>query len=66
MKIKSTNEKGQIEGYASVFNKLDLNGDIIEQNAFTKSIEEFSQGKKDWRRLVDAKGCIACEVLSIL
>ena len=46
MKIKSTNEKGQIEGYASVFNKLDLNGDIIEQNAFTKSIEEFSHGKK--------------------
>jgi len=46
MKIKSINEKGQIEGYASVFSELDLNGDIVEQGAFTKSIEEFSKGKK--------------------
>ncbi len=46
MKIKSINEEGQIEGYASVFCELDLNGDIVEQGAFTKSIEEFSRGKK--------------------
>ncbi len=46
MKIKSINEKGEIEGYASVFNELDRNGDVVEQGAFSKSIEEFSQGKK--------------------
>ena len=46
MKIKSMNEKGEIEGYASVFNELDRNGDIVERHAFAKSIEEFSQGKK--------------------
>lgn len=46
MKIKSINEEGEIEGYASVFSELDLNGDVVEQGAFSKSIEEFSQGKK--------------------
>lgn len=46
MEIKSLNEKGEIEGYASVFGKLDRNGDIVEQGAFKKAIEEFSAGKK--------------------
>jgi len=46
MKIKSINEEGEIEGYASVFDELDRNGDIVERHAFAKSIEEFSQGKK--------------------
>ena len=46
MKIKSLNEKGEIEGYASVFNELDRNGDVVEQGAFSKSIEEFFRGKK--------------------
>ncbi len=46
MEIKSLNEKGEIEGYASVFGKLDRNGDIVEQGAFKKAIEAFSAGKK--------------------
>ncbi len=46
MKIKSISEEGEIEGYASVFNELDRNGDVVERGAFAKSIEEFSQGKK--------------------
>ena len=46
MEIKSLNEKGEIEGYASVFGNLDRNGDIVERGAFKKTIEEFSAGKK--------------------
>ncbi len=46
MEIKSLNEQGELEGYASVFGELDRNGDIVEQNAFEKSIKEFSEGKK--------------------
>ena len=46
MKIKSINEKGEIEGYASVFNELDRNGEVVEQGAFSKSIKEFFRGKK--------------------
>lgn len=46
MEIKSLNEKGEIEGYASVFGKLDRNGDIVEQGAFKKVIETFYAGKK--------------------
>lgn len=46
MKIKSINEEGEIEGYASVFDEIDRNGDVVERGAFAKSIEEFSVGKK--------------------
>ena len=46
MEIKSLNEKGEIEGYASVFGELDRNGDIVERGAFKKAIKEFSAGKK--------------------
>lgn len=45
IKIKSISEKGQIEGYASVFDVKDCNGDIVVKNAFAKTIEDFHQGK---------------------
>ena len=44
--MKSINEEGEIEGYASVFDEIDRNGDVVERGAFAKSIKEFSIGKK--------------------
>jgi uncharacterized protein len=38
--LKSLNDAGELEGYAAVFGNFDLGGDVIEQGAFTKSIEE--------------------------
>ena len=46
MKIKSLNEQGKIEGYASIFDELDRNGDVVERGAFRKAIKEFAEGKK--------------------
>ncbi len=40
LKIKSVDETGRVEGYASVYGNKDLNGDIIERGAFTKTLGE--------------------------
>lgn len=40
LKIKSVDEAGRVEGYASVYGNKDLNGDIIERGAFTKTLGE--------------------------
>jgi uncharacterized protein len=38
--LKSLDDAGALEGYAAVFGNVDLGGDVIEQGAFTKSIQE--------------------------
>lgn len=40
LKIKSVDEAGRVKGYASVYGNKDLNGDIIERGAFTKTLSE--------------------------
>lgn len=44
--IKSVNNKGEISGYASVFNVVDGYNDVIIKGAFSKTIENFEAGKK--------------------
>lgn len=39
-KIKSVTEAGEIEGYVSIYGNKDLNGDIVEPGAFTKTLQE--------------------------
>lgn len=39
-KIKSVTDTGQIRGYLSVYGNKDLNGDIVESGAFTKTLQE--------------------------
>lgn len=46
LEIKSVEDNGQFEGYASVFNIADSYGDIVVQNAFKKAISDFGKGKK--------------------
>lgn len=38
--VKSVSEEGQFEGMLSVYNVVDLGGDLVEPGAFTKTIEE--------------------------
>lgn len=45
LELKSITEDGTIEGYASVFNTLDENGDIVESGAFSNAIAQFQRGK---------------------
>lgn len=40
LEIKAAKQSGKFEGYASVFNNVDLVGDIVEPGAFTKSLSE--------------------------
>lgn len=44
LEIKSIDEKGMIEGYASVFGNIDQGYDIVEKGAFKKTIK--NSGKK--------------------
>ncbi len=44
--IKSINDKGEFSGYASVFDIIDGNNDVVLKEAFTKSIQDFKSGKK--------------------
>jgi HK97 family phage prohead protease len=44
VEIKSINEEGFFEGYASIFGNVDLGGDVIEQGAF-KEIVKGKNGK---------------------
>jgi HK97 family phage prohead protease len=37
--IKEVTEEGSFEGYASIFNKVDLQDDLVEPGAFAKSIK---------------------------
>jgi len=46
--IKSLTEEGQFEGYAAIFNKPDMYGEIIEKGAFTKTLKEKSQFPVLW------------------
>jgi len=39
-KVKAKGEKGQFEGYASVFNVVDYHNDIIVKGAFTETIQK--------------------------
>ena len=45
LELKSITEDGIIEGYASVFNTLDENGDVVANNAFSEAVKQFQQGK---------------------
>lgn len=38
--VKSIDEQGIFEGYAAVFNNVDLGGDVIEPGAFKKTLQE--------------------------
>lgn len=40
VKIKSYQESGKVEGYVSIYGNKDLNGDIVEPGAFTKTVME--------------------------
>ncbi len=44
IKIKSFSEKGEIEGYASVFDEIDSYGDIVVKNAFSQAISDTKKG----------------------
>lgn len=39
-KIKSVQDTGEIEGFVSFYGNKDLNGDIVEPGAFTKTLQE--------------------------
>jgi len=41
-KIKAVADSGEIEGYVSVYGNKDLNGDIVEPGAFSKTLQETS------------------------
>ena len=45
VELKSITEDGIIEGYASVFNTLDENGDVVANNAFSEAVKQFQKGK---------------------
>lgn len=40
LEIKATTQSGQFEGYASVFDNVDLVGDTVAHGAFTKSLSD--------------------------
>lgn len=40
VKIKSYQDSGKVEGYVSIYGNKDLNGDIVEPGAFTKTVME--------------------------
>lgn len=42
--LKAVNEDGTFEGYLSVFDVVDLGGDLVEKGAFTKTIKEAEGG----------------------
>lgn len=44
--LKSLEDDGTFEGYASVFNNEDSDGDIILPGAFNKKLQEFRRQKK--------------------
>lgn len=46
IEIKSLDESGQFEGYASVFGVQDSDGDVIVKGAFQKSIESYQKRGK--------------------
>ena len=46
IEIKSLDEGGYFEGYASVYGVQDLDGDVIVQGAFKNSIQRFNESGK--------------------
>lgn len=45
LEIKALTEEGEFEGYASVFNVVDTDRDVIEQGAFAKSLKNKKPSK---------------------
>lgn len=46
LELKEFDESGKFEGYASVFDVVDSDGDIIVKGAFNTSIKKFSENGK--------------------
>lgn len=46
--VKELTEKGEFEGYAAVFDILDLGGDVIEKGAFKKTLRERNHFPMCW------------------
>ena len=44
--VKSLDEGGHFEGYASVFGNQDYDGDVIVKGAFRKTIEQYRQASR--------------------
>jgi HK97 family phage prohead protease len=53
LKLKELDEKGVFEGYASVFNNVDLVDDVVEKGAFKKTISENPQVPILWQHHID-------------
>lgn len=56
LKVKSTENNGEVCGYASVFDIADSYGDIVEHGAFKTAVENFKNGKSPkllWQHNVD-------------
>ncbi|MDR1266893.1 MAG: HK97 family phage prohead protease [Holosporales bacterium] len=43
LELKSCSDTGEFQGYASVFNVVDRDGDILLHSAFSKTIKEMEQ-----------------------
>ena len=48
IQLKSVSEKGEFEGYAAIFNNVDLGGDMIMPGAFSKTMKENVQVPVLW------------------
>lgn len=46
VEVKTVDDAGQFEGYASVYGIEDLDGDVIERGAFSDSVARFASGKR--------------------
>lgn len=44
--LKQLGKKGTFQGYASIFDLIDSDGDIIQKGAFERTIQQCEQGKK--------------------
>lgn len=47
-KVKTLTEEGEFEGYASTFGNVDLAGEVIEEGAFKKTLQEHSKFPLLW------------------
>lgn len=51
--VKQMDEEGVFEGYAAVFGNVDLQGDVIDPGAFTKTLKENSKFPLLWQHQPD-------------
>lgn len=49
--LKANVEKGIMEGYASVFGNIDSHGDIITENAFNKTVNDWKNARPENKRI---------------